>query len=294
MTPAVLLSAFEDAPIGMAVLRVDGTVLAANRALGGLLLQPPGGLVGQTLFEVTHPDDLAGARASCARISSGLAGLVRMECRLLRSDGSCVWVLISTARPPAEDGEPPRLIMHVQDVDRRRAREAELTHQALHDPLTGLPNRTVLLDRMTHALALGRRLPTPACLFMLDLNGFKRVNDTMGHGAGDEVLRELARRLGRLLRPSDTAARLGGDEFAVLCEDTRAEEVDGITARLRAAAAAPFVLGEHTVLLTTAVGCASFDTGMDDDGGGLVADLLHQADLRMYQDKRDQAPGDRS
>jgi diguanylate cyclase (GGDEF)-like protein/PAS domain S-box-containing protein len=282
-TPAsdhALRSAFEEAPIGMAVLTLHGVVTRANVALGQLLGQAPVDLVGRTLFEVTHPDDLALARDSCAGIRTGLARVVRQECRFVLADGSVRWVLASTSRPDPVAGHDPHLVMHVEDVSDRKALEQELTRQALHDPLTGLPNRVLLLDRITHALARGERGGGPTCLFYLDLDGFKAVNDRHGHAVGDQVLQQLAHRLTRLLRPGDTAARLGGDEFAVLCEDTDTSGAALVAERLRAAAAVPYVLGALTVCLTAAVGLSS------SHGQGSPEELLSRADLHMYEVKR--------
>lgn len=123
----------------------------------------------------------------------------------------------------------------------------------------------LLLDRITHALSHSSRSRTPTCLLFLDLNGFKAVNDTYGHSAGDRVLQQLGDRLTGLLRPQDTAARLGGDEFVVLCQDTGLEQAEGIAGRLRAVAAQPFGLDPHTVTLSAAIGIA-IDNAADRPG----------------------------
>jgi diguanylate cyclase (GGDEF)-like protein/PAS domain S-box-containing protein len=276
-----LRSAFDNAPTGMAVVTPEGEITACNRALGTLVGRPECELVGHTLFEVTHPDDLANAHDSCTRMRSTDQPVLRHECRLVRSDGTAVWVLVSSARVAAEPGRPAHLIMHLQDIGERKALEAEIVHRSLHDPLTGLANRVLLFDRIGHALARADRTASPTCLFLLDLDGFKDVNDTHGHAAGDELLQQFASRLSAALRPGDTAARLGGDEFVVLCEDTSGEQAELIAERLRAAAAWPFDLPVGRVVISASVGVSTSSDPSDDP-----AELVRRADVSMYAVKR--------
>ena len=280
-----LRSAFDNAPIGMAVVTPLGVIISCNEALGALLGRTAGELVGGTFFDVTHPDDLPLARLHCETMQRGGTRVLEHECRFIRADDLTLWVLVSTSRVPEVPGHPAHLIMHIQDISDRKALEAELTHRALHDPLTGLPNRALLMDRLEHALGRSRRSSNPTCVFFLDLNEFKTVNDTHGHGAGDAVLQQLARRLSAILRPGDTAARLGGDEFVVLCEDTDSEQAEVVAGRLRDAAAEPFTLDGHTVLLTAAVGVTTSDVDLDGLGQLDPETMLRRADRQMYAAK---------
>jgi len=153
---------------------------------------------------------------------------------------------------------------------------------ALHDALTGLPNRTLLLDRLDQALRRGRRSRSIAAVLFADLDQFKLVNDTFGHRVGDDLLVAVAERLTRLLRPGDTLARLSGDEFVILCEDLAApSEVEAIAARVGAALAEPFALSSGEVETTASIGIAF--SGPADH---IPEDLLHKADIAMYQAKR--------
>lgn len=282
-----LRSAFDNAPIGMALVTPIGEITACNAALGRLLDRVPDDLIGGTFFDVTHHEDLEEARANCSLMHAGAARVIRHECRFLRPDGSIVWVLVSTSRVPEQPGRPAHLIMHIEDITDRKRLENELSHRALHDPLTGLPNRTVLTGNIQDALTGTGRHTLPAHLFYLDLDGFKAVNDQHGHHVGDQVLRQLADRLTVLLRPDDTAARLGGDEFAVLCVATAPQHAEAIAERLRAAAAEPFTVDGHTLTLSAAVGHTTIasraDTTIERTD---AADLLRQADQRMYEVKR--------
>lgn len=284
-----LSSAFLNAPIGMAVVTPVGVITSCNNALTAMLGSTTDQLLGSTFFDVTHPEDIPDAYQKCLWMQAGGARVLRHECRFLRSDGGVLWVMVSTSRVPDVRGHPAHLIMHIEDISDRKALEAELNHRALHDPLTGLANRTLLLDRISHALAHSSRTLTTTSLLFLDLNGFKAVNDTYGHSAGDGVLQQLGDRLTDLLRPQDTAARLGGDEFAVLCQDTDLKQAEGIAGRLRVVAAQPFSLDRHTITLSAAIGIAT-DSAADRPGRAAPDPeaFLHRADLRMYQAKNRQ------
>ena len=278
-----LRSAFDNAPIGMAVVTPTGTITGCNPALGRLLGRAPAALVGGTFFDVTYEEDLPEARAACLLVQEG-APRMRHDCRFVRSDGTVTWVSVSTSRVPDAPGRAAHLIMHVEDVSGRKALEAELSRQALHDPLTGLPNRSLLLDRTDRVLRRAARDGGHVSLVFLDLDGFKDVNDRHGHAAGDRVLVELASRVLGAVRPGDTVARLGGDEFVVLCEDTDADQAGVVADRLRAVAREPFELGDAQVRLTAAVGVGHHDPRVRPVPTS--EELLHRADLAMYQAKR--------
>ena len=157
---------------------------------------------------------------------------------------------------------------------------------ALHDPLTGLPNRTLLLERLQHAFLRAQRSSSTTALFFLDLDEFKTVNDTHGHDTGDQLLVAISERLTAMLRPGDTLARLAGDEFVILCEDLDDHtHADTIAARIDAELAAPFALTTAQVPITASIGIAF--TG---HGGASPRQLLHDADRAMYHTKRSRQP----
>jgi diguanylate cyclase (GGDEF)-like protein len=165
-------------------------------------------------------------------------------------------------------------------IERKRA-EVQLAHQALHDPLTGLPNRTLFLDRLELALARGQRRPSAVAVLFLDLDRFKVINDSLGHDTGDRLLVDVAARLQAVLRPGDTVARFGGDEFTILCDDIDGERDAIIIAeRVGEAVAAPYVLDETEAYLTASVGIA-IASSRDARPEALIRD----ADAAMYRAK---------
>ena len=166
-------------------------------------------------------------------------------------------------------------------IERRRA-QLELNRLALHDALTGLPNRTLFFDRLTFALAGASRESTPVALLFLDLDGFKAINDRLGHDAGDHVLSEVARRMAAAMRPGDTVARMGGDEFTVVCEGVgTAEEATPIADRLSRVIAEPIEVAGQTIALGTSIGIAIARSATL-----TPAALLREADAAMYRAKR--------
>ena len=167
------------------------------------------------------------------------------------------------------------------DALERQSTEDAMQHRALHDPLTGLPNRVLFLDRLEHALERLRRQPRSlAAVLFIDLDNFKLVNDSMGHHAGDELLAAVAARLKQAVRPSDTVARFGGDEFGLLLEELSSErEAIGMAERIASVFARPFALETNEHFVTTSVGIALAE------GGELAVDLIRDADAAMYRAK---------
>jgi diguanylate cyclase (GGDEF)-like protein len=177
-----------------------------------------------------------------------------------------------------DDRRIPRAIRYA--IERKRT-EVDLARQANHDPLTGLANRTLFADRLTQAQARSRRDGRQLAVMFLDLDGFKPINDTFGHDAGDRLLVDVATRLACLLRPTDTIARFGGDEFVLLCEQLSGTgSVEPILRRMRDALAAGFTVGDRHVPLSASIGIVMATGGPDEP-----ADLLRRADLAMYEAK---------
>jgi diguanylate cyclase (GGDEF)-like protein/PAS domain S-box-containing protein len=236
--------------------------------------------VGNHGLAFIHPDDVDRAINGLGTVAERPGSVSRLEMRSLHRDGTYRWLDVSVTNLLDEPGVNG-IVANFRDITERKALEDQLAHQAFHDPLTGLANRALLLDRVEHArAATRRRVGGLIGLIYIDLDDFKTVNDGLGHEAGDNLLRLAALRIVSVLRPGDTAARLGGDEFAVVLEElpnpATAYEVG---ARLLEALGEPFEFEGNLVPLNASLGIV-VSNGTDD-----AAALLRNADLAMYRAK---------
>jgi diguanylate cyclase (GGDEF)-like protein/PAS domain S-box-containing protein len=273
--------AFEHAPIGVALVAPDGSLLEANEALCRMLGYSHGDLYRRTFQELTHPDDLELDVAHYEQVLAGAIRSYQLDKRYLHADGHEVWATLSVALVRDEEGSPLYFVSQMMEITDRKRREAELQRLADHDPLTGLHNRRSFVRALERERLLSLRHDTPAALLLLDLDGFKAINDTYGHACGDEVLQAVAERLRTRARRSDVAGRLGGDEFALLLVHATAEQAEAVAAKLRDELAA-IRLGRAPGLagVRACVGIAAVDVGAGGD------DVLAAADDAMYAEKR--------
>ena len=273
--------AFEDAAIGMALATPEGRWLRVNRALCEITGYSEEKLTGLAFREITHPEDRDRDREALGGLVSGALDRFQTEKRYFHADGHLIWISLNVSVVRDEDGRLLYLISQMQDVTERKQAEGRLAYQASHDALTGLPNRVLLDDRLTMALARLRRGKMPLALLYCDLDRFKLVNDSFGHDAGDRLLLEAAQRLRGALRPSDTVARLGGDEFAILCEELSPDAAATLARRLGDELAKPFEITQgHQVVVTSSIGIAVNSDARLDPGT-----LLANADAAMYEAK---------
>jgi diguanylate cyclase (GGDEF)-like protein/PAS domain S-box-containing protein len=267
----------ETAQEGIVATGTDGMTLFANDKLAHIL--------GLSLHDLYQADARALLRCDTGVEASGASvqdedGPVSYETTYAHPDGDERILSVACSRPEI-DGHDTSLgtLWMVSDVTAARQAETTLRHQALHDPLTGLPNRYLLLDRLDMADARQRRADAPStAVLFLDLDGFKSVNDRLGHEAGDELLVELASRLTSAVRATDTVGRLGGDEFAVICEDTSAEGAMLVASRLHDALLEPIVVMQDPLQVSASIGIAMCPPND-------FSDLLRLADAAMYTAK---------
>ncbi len=291
LPPADRASAFANAPMGVALLDAEGRLLDANRFLERMLGRPLAELRGTAMLDLTHPDDVPAGVEARRRLGAVPSQPLRYECRLLHADGHVVPVQTTAAWADVDElsGEP-HVVVFIEDITDRKALEAELVYRSLHDPLTGLPNRTLFRDRLLHALERGRREHTATCVLVVDLDEFKSINDRYGHPTGDQVLVTFAERLVSVLRASDTAARLGGDEFGIVCENTERADAEVLADRLRATAQVPLRTAdlspddEH-IAIGVSIGIGSVPGGADPDPEEAFERVIREADHAMYADK---------
>jgi diguanylate cyclase (GGDEF)-like protein/PAS domain S-box-containing protein len=269
---------FEQAAIGTVIADLNGVPLRVNPALCAFFGRPVDELVGQIWTEYTHPDEQPLGQLVLARLTSGYDSY-EDERRYVRPDGTTVWASSHVTLVRDESGDPQYFYTQLQDITGRKRMEEELVHQALHDSLTGLPNRALLTDRLVHSLAGSRRRGTQIGVIFLDVDHFKVVNDSMGHSSGDDLLRDAAARIAEAIRPGDTVARFGGDEFVVVCDDVSAMETEQIAERVLEALSGPFTIGSHDVTVTASLGIALADENATPES------LLRDSDAAMYRAK---------
>jgi len=274
-------SAFHDAVVGMCLTAPDGRLVRVNTALCDVLGYSEAELIGRPFHEFTHPEDLEASRAGLRETLSGRQVGFQVEKRYVDAHGEIVWVHLSTRLVRDPDGAPLHFVSQIQDITEQRRTSEALAHQAVHDPLTGLPNRTLLYDRIEHALDRTTRLETDVAVLFIDVDRFKVINDSLGHEAGDKLLVEVAVRLSRAVRPGDTVGRFGGDEFVVVIEGVESEhDVLALAERLSRELARPVTLEEEDDHVVTA------SVGVAIGGSGHTAEvLLRDADAAMYRAK---------
>jgi len=264
-----------------------------NATYADLLGRAAEDLVGIAFTEVLHQDGQAGDDMELDELLRGHRGALSAEVRYVSPVGLELWVLHGVSLVMAADGGPGWFAVSAQDVTERRRAEQDLrdltgvlAEQAVRDPLTGLANRTLVEERLRGALAHDARTGGTTGLLFLDLDGFKAVNDRHGHAVGDLVLRAVADRLTRGVRPSDTVARIGGDEFVVLAEGASPAGLPPLVDRLRAAVAEPIALGTLSLEVTVSIGFAVSAAGESD-----AVALFAAADAAMYAAKRGRPGG---
>jgi len=279
-----MLALTEHSTTGLAALALDGRILHANPALATLLGRTQGELVGTYLPDLDGPDGTP-EKVLLERLAAGEGERFDLERRYQRPSGETVWAAVTLVAVPDDSGRAGHALMQVTDLTETRLALEMLQHQALHDPLTGLPHRTLGLDRISRALDRARRTGGRVAVLCLDLDRFGVVNDSVGPDLGDVVLVEVASRLQLALRGGDTAARLSGDEFAVVCEDVRDEgEAVLVAERVLETLREPVALEGRLVIPTASVGIAVSREG-EVTGPGTANALLRDAGAALHRAK---------
>jgi diguanylate cyclase (GGDEF)-like protein/PAS domain S-box-containing protein len=257
----------------------DGRIRYQSPSLEGLVGIAPDAVVDTPYIELADEPERASLHSMLANLGAE-GGPATAEYRLRHADGS--WrsvesIITDLTADPSVGG----IVLNTRDVTDRKALEEELAHQAFHDSLTGLSNRAVFRDRVDHALARSARLGTPLTVLLLDLDGFKTINDSLGHEAGDELLIAVAARILACGRESDTVARLGGDEFGILLEDEGDERrATQVAHRVLQAVSEPYDVRGREIFVRASIGIAFSSPGTD-----TTDDLIRNADAAMYAAK---------
>ncbi|MEY2402307.1 MAG: hypothetical protein QOJ08_2418 [Ilumatobacteraceae bacterium] len=269
-------AAFHGAPTGMALSNAEsGVLIDVNESLASMLGYTRTQLVGRAMQSITHPDDWQRGETHTAGIS---ADSYHMEQRYLRNDQSVMWARAWVS--VMDDGDGRGLaITHIEDITEQRHSAERLEWAATHDELTRLPNRFRFLDQLARFLETSE--PGAVAVMFIDLDNFKVINDSLGHGVGDELLRGMSERLRAVVRDRDMLSRFGGDEFIVMLRDIGAtvSPVE-IAERLRAEIAQPLVVDGAELFVTASIGIA-----VADRAGVTTTELLRDADAAMYRAK---------
>jgi diguanylate cyclase (GGDEF)-like protein/PAS domain S-box-containing protein len=266
------------------VLDADATVVYQSPSIERVLGYAPETVIGTRFDSLLDPDEKSRLLHLLAD-GSAYAGSETevLECSLRHSDGTLRQFEILHTN--LLDNEAVRgIVLNARDVSERKAFEDQLAHQAFHDPVTNLPNRALFVERVRHAVARNRREHNGIAVLFLDLDDFKTINDSLGHAAGDEVLREVAERLATTVRTSDTAARFGGDEFAILLEDVvSAQEAADTAERVLESLTEPLRLDQKEIIVRSSLGISVVEGESPAD----AEELIRNADAAMYIAKRD-------
>jgi diguanylate cyclase (GGDEF)-like protein/PAS domain S-box-containing protein len=274
--------AFEDAPIGIVLTDVEGSVLRANRSFTRLFRMDDDETVDVSMMMLTHPADRLTRQLQHEQLVRGDVDQSRLEARCVRSDGTTLWVSSNTSVVRDSEGLPVYLIVQVEDITERRALSDRLAYEASHDAITGLANRPTFIDELSRRLSAdtagGRRVG----VLFIDLDHFNVVNDSLGRAASDDLLTTVAHRLRSVLRSRDVVARFGADEFVVLCgELTGAQAAVDVAERIASSLSARLQLGDGEVFLTASIGIALSEPGDTADM------LMRHADSAMHRAQKE-------
>lgn len=274
-------NAFDHAA-GMALISPGGQWLQVNESICQMLGFSETELLKSDLQTVTHEDDLGNDLVHLYQLIEGKIPHYQLEKRYVHKFGHSIWVLQSASLIRGDDNKPRQIIFQVQDISDRKRAEAQIHYAAFHDALTGLPNRTLLLDRLGMAVERAKRLNDYSfAILFVDLDRFKIVNDSLGHDMGDKLLVDLSRRLETCARKIDTVARLGGDEFAILLDSIPSQNLAiEVAERIQVSLNLPFELEGQEFFTTASIGIAYSETGYE-----RPEDILRDADTAMYRAK---------
>lgn len=272
----------ENAPIGMSVVSLEGRFMLVNRSLCEILGYEKDVLEKLTFQEITHPDDLESNIANVKRLLDGSVTSYHMEKRYIRKDRQVVWTQLTSSIVRNVAGNPLYLIAQIEDITNRKSSQDQIYQLAFYDTLTSLPNRRLLLDRFSQALVQAKRFERSLAIMYLDIDDFKRINDTLGHDIGDELLKVMAGRLQTCVRGMDTVCRQGGDEFIiVLSEISHMQDAAVVASKIISVINEPVSIQGYDLHITTSIGIAIYPVNGTDD----ARELMKKADMAMYEVK---------
>ncbi len=280
----IFRQAFDRTAGGMALISIDGDrvgrFLRVNPAFCAILGYTADELLARTPADLTHPEDRAEDEALVADLVACRSDSYRREKRYLHRSGAAVWVTVTATVARSDDGTPLCAVSQVEDISQRRQQLQQLHHQARHDSLTNLPNRTLIFERLRDSIATAATTGRPGALLFLDLDDFKLVNDLHGHRVGDQVLAMLGSRIRAAVQDDDLVGRLGGDELVVIADSLDAAGARALAERISRAVSAPITNKGAAVMVTASIGISPIPVE-----GAEPHRILQDADQAMYLDK---------
>ncbi|MGZ8251917.1 MAG: PAS domain S-box protein [Methylophilaceae bacterium] len=276
--------AFQDAPIGMMLVDLEWKITRVNRSICDMLGYTEAELLTKTFQEITHPEDIGTDLDLVRQMIAGDINDYRLEKRYFHKDGHVIWMLLSASLLKDQNRIPAHFIFHIQDISEYKKIQKQISEYAYQDPLTNLPNRRLLQDRLNLALTHARRYKRHMGIMFLDIDHFKAVNDTHGHAFGDELIKAVANRLSDCVRSADTVCRLGGDEFViVISEIANQHDISVVADKILKSTSQPIVIEGIEAHVTMSVGAVIYDADSDDN----VDTLMKKADQALYEMKRE-------
>lgn len=278
---ARLRAMFTQAAVGIGIGDLEGNILEANPALIRMFGYTLEEFRARNVSSMVHPEDAPSVWQAYEQLVRGERDHFRVEKRFYRADGGEIWSHLTVSLVRDESGAPAYQVAVLEDVSERHRLQARLEYQAYHDPLTGLPNRALVSDRLARVFAepaSHRRIG----LCYLDLDGFKAVNDSLGHDIGDQLLIAVASRLAGCCGPGQLVARMGGDEFVIIVEDSSGEEIVALAEDVLAALASPVRIGDHELIVTASIGIVERPVV-----AATQTDLIQAADITLHWAKAD-------
>jgi len=271
---------FEEAAVGIVTMDANGKILSANKAITEITAYTPAEVVGKDVSALLAADSATESLHALAQAIEGRTGSYRAERRAVRKDGQTAWIRTSVSVMKKE-GASAEAIALCEDITEQKMAREQLSHQATHDSLTGLANRRHFEDELRAAIEVAALDGSGVALLYIDLDGFKLVNDTMGHMTGDHLLRQVAARLQLCLAPSELLARIGGDEFTVTTPVARGESAEDLARRLLRTFEKPFEVSGQGIRIGASIGVSHFPEDAES-----ASELCQSADAAMFHAKR--------
>ncbi|WP_188567452.1 sensor domain-containing protein [Undibacterium terreum] len=272
---------FNQAAIGLAHLTLEGRWFQTNKKFSEIVGYSPQEMQNLSYLDITHPGDLQADEEMIRGLISGEYPDYTKEKRYIHKDGHAVWVNITVSLVSDRSGNPIYAVSAIEDITNRKKIEWDLLHLANHDSLTGLPNRLLIQDRLSQAIAHAHRMGVQTGVILIDIDRFKNINDSLGHGIGDLIIVEIGRRLSSIIESDNTVGRLGGDEFVVMLSELASTDALALTAQnILDVLSQPMAIYEHEFFLTGSLGVSVYPK----DGADSQS-LLKNADTAMYRAK---------